>query len=63
MERITTLGRRVLGWAIIAAAVILVLRLAAGVVIGLVHTILLLVALAVVGLAVMWSLGQVRRER
>ncbi len=61
-QRLTTLGRTVVGWAVIAIAVILVLRLAAGVIIGLVQTVLLLVALVAIAFAVLWALGQVRRR-
>ncbi len=61
--RMTTLGRRVVGYAVIAIAVVLIARLAFGAVIGLIQSVLFIVAIFVAGLAILWAMGQVRRGR
>lgn len=61
--RMTTLGRRVVGYAVMAIAVILILRFALGAVIGLFQSVLFIVAILVAGLAIFWAMGQVRRGR
>jgi hypothetical protein len=61
--RMTTLGRRVVGYAVLAIAVVLILRFAAGAVIGLVQSVLFIVAILVAIVAIIWAMGQVRRGR
>jgi hypothetical protein len=61
--RMTTLGRRVVGYAVIAIAVVLILRFTAGAVIGLVQSVLFIVAIVAALIAILWASGQVRRGR
>ena len=52
---VSTLGKRVLAWVVIAAAVVIALKLLAGVVIGLVSTVFTLALVAAVIAAVIWA--------
>jgi hypothetical protein len=61
--RMTTLGRRVVGYAVLAIAVVLILRFAVGAVIGLVTSVLFVVAIVAALLAILWASGQVRSGR
>ena len=56
MEALGAFGRRMLAWLIIVIAVLLVLKIAAGVVIGFAHFVLTVVILVAIGAAVLWAL-------
>ena len=56
MEALGTLGRRLLAWAVLALAAVIVLRLLLGVVAGILQTVMFVVLLLVVGAALLWAL-------
>jgi hypothetical protein len=56
MEALGTLGRRLIAWLILVVAVLVVLKLVAGVVLGFVHFVLWVAILGVVGFGVLWAL-------
>ena len=53
---VSTIGKRVLAWVVIAAAVVLALKLLAGVVVGLVTFVFTLVLAVAVVFGVIWAL-------
>ena len=56
MEALGAFGRRMVAWLIIVVAILLVLKLAAGVVIGFAHFVLTVVILVAIGAAVLWAI-------
>ena len=56
MEALGAFGRRLVAWLILVVAVLLVLKIAAGVVIGFAHFVMTVVILVAVGAAVLWAL-------
>jgi hypothetical protein len=59
MTALGDMGRRLLAWALIVIAVLVVLKIVAGVVIGFVYTVLTVTLLLVVGVAVLWALRHI----
>lgn len=55
-DTLTGLGKRLLAYAIIVAAVVLVLRLVVGVVSGFIHTLILVAVLVFALYAISWAL-------
>jgi hypothetical protein len=56
MTALGDMGRRLLAWAVVVIAALLLLKLVAGVVIGLVYTVVTIALLVVVGFGVLWAL-------
>jgi hypothetical protein len=53
---VSTLGKRVVAWLVVAAAVIIALKLVIGAVVGFITFALTIVAIVAVGIAVVWAL-------
>lgn len=53
---IGTLARRVLAWVILVAVAVILVKVAVGIVLSLVHAILIIALLAVLGVGVLWAL-------
>jgi Flp pilus assembly protein TadB len=51
-----TLARRVLAWVILVAVAVILLKVAVGIVLSLVHAIVIIALLAVLGAGVLWAL-------
>jgi hypothetical protein len=56
MTALGDMGRRLLAWAVVVIAALLLLKLVAGVFIGLVSAVVTIALLVVVGFAVLWAL-------
>jgi uncharacterized membrane protein len=50
------LARRVLGWVILVAVAVILIKLAVGIVLSFVHAILIIALLAVLGAGALWAL-------
>ena len=51
-----TLARRVLAWVVLVAVAVILLKVAVGIVLSLVHAIVIIALLAVLGIGVLWAL-------
>jgi hypothetical protein len=51
-----SIARKTLAWLVLIAAAVIVVKVAIGLVVGLLHTLLLIVLLVAVGFGVVWAL-------